>query len=142
MSELQPSERSQRIGVGLVSRDGQYLVRQRPPDGPLAGLWEFPGGKCEAGESPEAATVRECHEELGVTVVLGSLRRSVTHRYPHGLLELFFFDCSIADRLIEPDPEKGFRWVAAEALPFLTFPEANLPVLQELARGSVATQRA
>src|SRR5690348_6485870 len=84
-----------RVGIGLVGRSGSYLVRQRPPKAgsPMPGYWEFPGGKCEEGESPEEATRRECREELGVAIVVGRRRRRVVHQYPHGLVELHYFDC-------------------------------------------------
>ena len=59
-----------RVGIALVERGGCYLVRRRPPlpGSPMPGVWEFPGGKCEPGESPASATVRECLEEAGLTL--------------------------------------------------------------------------
>jgi 8-oxo-dGTP diphosphatase len=107
----------------------------------MPGVWEFPGGKCEADESPEAATVRECGEELGIPVVLRGLRRTTTHRYHHGLVELYYFDCTTEDPRAEPDASSGFRWVAAGDLPALEFPEANEPVLRELADASARSRR-
>ncbi len=56
------------VGIGLIARSGRYLVRQRPDGTAMAGYWEFPGGKCEPGEPPEAAVVRECREETGLDV--------------------------------------------------------------------------
>ncbi len=107
------------------SRGGCFLVRQRPPGTVYAGYWEFPGGKCEPGEDPAQATVRECLEETGLAVVVGPLRRTTTYRYPHGLVELFFYDCTPLDRLAEPAAGSGFRWVPAAELAALRFPEAN-----------------
>ena len=124
------------VGIALVGRGGSYLIRQRPPGTAMAGYWEFPGGKCEAGESPEAATARECCEEIGLKVVVGRLRRETTYRYPHAWVHLFYFDCATEEHEAQPDPSTGFRWVAAEALLELTFPEANGPILAELARES------
>jgi mutator protein MutT len=100
----------------------------------MAGYWEFPGGKCEPGESAEAATRRECLEETGLEVEIGSLRRVVHHDYPHALVELFYFNCETRRPDAEPDPASGFRWVPAAELSSLTFPESNGPILTALAR--------
>ena len=98
----------------------------------MAGVWEFPGGKCEPGESPESATGRECLEEVGLPVVVGRLRARFVHRYPHGLVELSYYDCKTRDPAGEPAVGSGFRWVAAVDLHGYTFPGANEPVIAEL----------
>ncbi len=102
----------------------------------MPGVWEFPGGKCEPGEPPELATARECREEIGLDVVVGPLRKRVDHRYPHGWVELSYYDCTLADPQAEPDRHTGFRWIDGRDLPMLVFPEANEPILEELARGT------
>jgi 8-oxo-dGTP diphosphatase len=124
-----------RIGIGLVGRDGRYLIRRRPatPGSPLPGLWEFPGGKCEPGEVPERAALRECEEELRRPVVIQGLRRVVRHAYSHGTVELHFFDATLANPADEPDPATGFGWVRAEDLSRFQFPEANERIVRELA---------
>src|SRR5262249_2862476 len=88
-------------GSAHLSRADRDPVRQRPRGGPMPGVWEFPGGKCEPGETPAEATLRECAEETGLAVVLGPLRRRTEYRYPHGWVELWYFDCSTA----APDAE-------------------------------------
>jgi 8-oxo-dGTP diphosphatase len=128
------SEQPILVGIGIIRRDGRFLVRQRPEGTVYAGFWEFPGGKCEPGESPAAATARECLEETGLTIVVGALRRITTHRYPHGLVELHFFDCTIERPGDLPSPGSDFAWAPAGALSSLRFPEANEAVLEELAR--------
>ncbi len=120
-----------RVGIGLVGRSGSYLIRRRPEGRVMAGVWEFPGGKCESGESPEAATARECLEEIGVEVEVGGLVRQVVHRYPHGLIELNFYRCSTRG---EPLADSGFAWVAACELASYAFPGANDEVVALLAR--------
>lgn len=136
MTETDPAERPVRVGIALVDRDGRFLIRQRLPGNPMAGFWEFPGGKCEAGETPAEATRRECLEEIGLDVIPGGLRRRIVHRYPHAWVELSFFDCITASPDAEPDPASGFRWVAAADLPAHTFPEGNASVLEDLVRES------
>lgn len=107
----------------------------------MPGVWEFPGGKCEPGETPEEAAVRECREETGLTVVVRSRRRITTHRYPHGLFELHYLDCEPDDPGAEPDLASGFLWVRSADLPALTFPDANGPILADLAAGEPAEER-
>jgi mutator protein MutT len=126
------------VGIALVERGGSYLVRRRPPGTAMAGYWEFPGGKCEPGESPAEAAARECCEEIGLEVVVGALRREIEHRYPHGWIRLSYYDCVTRVPGAEPDPSTGFRWVPANALEGLRFPEANEPILIDLARACAA----
>jgi 8-oxo-dGTP diphosphatase len=125
-----------KVGIALVARDGSWLIRRRPeaPGSPMPGYWEFPGGKCDGEETPEEATVRECWEEAGLRVVIGSKRRTIRHRYEHGSVELHYVDCRLADPTAEPCPRSGFLWVPAAELCAYQFPEANGPILSELAR--------
>jgi 8-oxo-dGTP diphosphatase len=121
------------VGIGLIRRGGSFLVRQRPPTTVYAGYWEFPGGKCEPGELPTEAVARECLEETGLRVVVGKLRYSTLHRYPHGLVELHFHDCTTLDPTAEPSTGTGFCWIPAADLLALQFPEANEAVVTALA---------
>ena len=102
----------------------------------MPGVWEFPGGKCEPGESPEAATVRECREEVGIDIVIDRLDRRIIHRYPHGLIELSYFHTRPGRPDAEPDPDSGFVWVPAKDLATRRFPEANEAVIADLARSA------
>jgi 8-oxo-dGTP diphosphatase len=81
---------------------------------PLAGLWEFPGGKVKPGETPSEAAVRECREETGVAVRVERLLMRVVHQYEHGTLELHFFACTPFGEA--NDVSGPFRWVAAQEL--------------------------
>jgi mutator protein MutT len=120
------------VGIAVIRRGDRFLVRQRPPGTVYAGYWEFPGGKCEPGEEPAHATARECLEEIGLPIVVGTLRRVVTHRYPHGLVQLHFFECVTKRPSDEPGAGSGFQWVKASELRSLRFPEANEALLKEL----------
>ena len=126
-------EQPVRVGIGLVRRGDRFLIRQRLAGTAMAGFWEFPGGKCEPGESLEEATRRECREELGFEVVLKGLREVIRHCYPHAWVEMFYFDGEPLEAGAEPSPGSGFRWVEASALGSLVFPEANEPILLALA---------
>ena len=99
----------------------------------MAGFWEFPGGKCEPGETPEAAAIRECREETGLEVVLLGARAHFAHTYAHGHVELFYYDVKTKDPGASPESSSGFLWVDAKELTGLCFPDANAPVLASLA---------
>src|SRR5687768_4624168 len=85
------------IAIAVVERAGQYLIGQRPEGAPLAGLWEFPGGKVKPSETPAEAAERECREETGLDVGVERLLMRVVHQYEHGTLEIHFFACSPRD---------------------------------------------
>jgi mutator protein MutT len=122
-----------RIGVAIVESAGCYLVGLRAPGTVLAGLSEFPGGKCESDETPQACAVRECLEETGLAVIPQRQLGTVPWDYPHGSVELHFWLCSLAQDLPPAlVPAAPFRWVPASELSTLTFPPANQHILQLL----------
>ena len=85
-----------RIAIAVVERNGRFLVGQRPPGKPLAGFAEFPGGRVEAGETPEQAAIRECFEETGLSVAVVGRYDGRLHDYAHDRVHLHFFACRIA----------------------------------------------
>lgn len=121
---------TKRIGVAVVLAGDQVVVGVRETGQVLAGMHEFPGGKCEAEESPEACAVRECFEETGLSVAPEKLLYQTTHEYPHGRVELHFFQCRPED---ETTPLLGnFQWRSRASLKDCTFPEANTAVVNLL----------
>lgn len=117
------------IAIAVVEHEGQYLIGQRPPGVPLAGLWEFPGGKIEPHETPAEAAVRECREEAGLDVVVTGSYPTVEHEYDHGRVSLAFFACR---PLAQQQPEPPFQWVAADRLGEYVFPPANAAIVDSL----------
>lgn len=122
------------IAIAVVEQDGCYLVGRRPQGVPLAGLWEFPGGKVEPGETPQQAAARECSEEAGLKVKVGSAYPTVDHQYDHGRVSLHFFACQPLDRNAVPRPP--YEWVPARNLGELSFPAANEALIRELSQPS------
>jgi A/G-specific adenine glycosylase len=111
------------VVLAVIVRGGKIFVQQRPEEGHLGGLWEFPGGKCAAGESPELAVVRECREELGAEVeVLAKLAR-VSHAYTHFKIVLHVFACRLRGSI--PRPLQPHAWVKGGDLEKYPFPAAN-----------------
>jgi 8-oxo-dGTP diphosphatase len=120
------------IGIAIVEREGRFLVGTRGTAAALAGMAEFPGGKCLADESPRDCAVRECHEECGLRVEAIELLLRRTFDYAHGRVDLHFWLCCLLDDAEGP-AIGGFRWVTAHELTSLNFPAANDAVLRVLA---------
>jgi mutator protein MutT len=120
------------IGVAVVEHQRRVLIGQRPPGVPLAGSWEFPGGKVRSGESPAEAAVRECLEETGIAVRMVRELETTVHAYAHETVELHFFLCLPQDE--PPLVRAPFRWVSCEQLAAYQFPDANRSVLERLQR--------
>jgi mutator protein MutT len=123
------------VTAAVIERDGRWLVTRRPKGAHLEGLWEFPGGKCHAGEPLEACLARELREELGVDSDVGTQIFATTHSYlePSSELhvELHFFECHLlADPLPQLDQE--MRWVPRDELRTLAFPPADATFIAQL----------
>ncbi|MFZ9854898.1 MAG: 8-oxo-dGTP diphosphatase MutT [Limisphaerales bacterium] len=120
------------VAAGLVFENGRLLITQRPPGSHLAGLWEFPGGKLEAGETFEAALVRELREELGIEVEVGREFCRVQHAYPQREVRLRFLVCRIASGTPMPIGCSAVSWVGPDELGRFEFPEADRQLLEQL----------
>jgi 8-oxo-dGTP diphosphatase len=125
------------VTAAVIERDGAFLVTRRPDGVHLAGLWEFPGGKCEPGESHRSCLQREIHEELHADVHVRDEIFSVTHAYPDRVVELHFLRCELVG---EPRAALGqeIRWIAREDLSALEFPPADAELIARLRSGRAA----
>lgn len=122
-----------RVAAAVIERGTRVLVTRRLAGTHLAGLWEFPGGKCEDGEPIEACLARELREELAVDVTPRETLLVTSHAYPEKTVELHFIACDMAG---EPLPQQGqeWRWVERAALDTLEFPEADAALVEQLRR--------
>jgi mutator protein MutT len=121
------------VAVGLI-RDaaGRYLITRRRRGSHLAGLWEFPGGKLEAGETPAVGLRRELEEELSGSFVVGDLVETVRWEYPDRTVVLHFFDCRLESGAITPREEQAMEWVEPARLADYDFPPADRELIQRL----------
>jgi mutator protein MutT len=119
------------VTAAVIERSGRFLVTRRQRGVHLAGLWEFPGGKCDAGETLVACLARELREELDVDARIGAEIFATSHAYPERSVELHFFSCEL---LGTPAPQQGqqMRWVPREELAALEFPPADAELIAML----------
>ncbi len=117
--------------VALIDVDGRVLLAQRPEGKTLAGLWEFPGGKVEPGETPEAALIRELHEELGIDTWSSCLAplTFASHSYPDFHLLMPLFACRRWQGTPHGREGQNLAWVRAGALRDYPMPPADLPLI-------------
>jgi len=120
------------VSAGIIWRDGQILITQRRPEGLLGGLWEFPGGKQEPGESLESCLQREVQEEVGIDIRVDRFFLRVNHEYSHFRITLHAFECAY----VEGEPRAiecaNWKWVYPEELEQYAFPRADRRILEKL----------
>ncbi len=120
--------------VALIDPDGRVLLAQRPESKSMAGLWEFPGGKVEPGETPEAALIRELHEELGIgtwTSCLAPLTFA-SHSYEDFHLLMPVYACRKWQGVVRPQEGQQLAWVHARDLRNYPMPPADIPLIPAL----------
>lgn len=117
--------------VALIDADGRVLLAQRPEGKSMAGLWEFPGGKVEAGETPEAALIREIREELGIILRAPCIAplTFASHSYETFHLLMPLFVCRRWEGDIDPREGQTLAWVRSNALRDYAMPPADLPLI-------------
>ena len=118
----------------LVDADGRILLAQRPEGKNLAGLWEFPGGKVEAGERPRDALIRECMEELDVTLDVGELYMQVTHEYPDIQIRLSLYEAVIASGELRGKEHEALCWILPREIPDFEFCPADVDIIHRIRR--------
>ncbi len=120
------------VVAALIRQDGKYLIGQRPAQKERGQLWEFVGGKIETGETPQQALVRECAEELGVTVEVGPLVWETKYAYPDRKVHLRFYQAQLQNGTPQLRAHFQLRWVTAKELANYPFCPANADLLKWL----------
>ena len=122
------------VAAALLDADGRVLLAQRPPGKPLAGLWEFPGGKLDPGERPEDALIRELHEEIGITVQEACLAplTFASHAYDDFHLLMPLYLCRRWEGEVIAREGQSLAWVRANKLRAYPMPPADVPLIAHL----------
>jgi 8-oxo-dGTP diphosphatase len=120
------------VTAAVIEHDGKFLITRRPAGVHLEGHWEFPGGKCDPGETLGACMARELREELAIDAEVCEEILSTTHEYPDRRVELHFLRCDVSG---SPSPQQGqdMRWVSRDELQRLDFPPADAELIRMLA---------
>lgn len=121
------------VALALIWRSGCVLITRRPGEAHLGGLWEFPGGKCRAGETPEACAEREALEEVGVRCRALRRRPPLGFAYPERTVLLHPVDCEYVGGPPRALEVTEWKWIHPSELKDFTFPPANQPLIDELA---------
>ena len=123
--------------AAVIERDGKFLITKRLETSPMGHCWEFPGGKIEKGETIEECAIRECREEIDVTVE--PIRRLCEewYDYPHGNVHLYFVLCRIVSGEPKPIHCREARWIEPRQFPDFEFPPADVGVIEELMKSRV-----
>jgi len=126
------------VVAALILRGGEVLICQRRADQPMAHKWEFPGGKIEAGETPEQALVRELEEELGITAHIGGSIARIRHTYRSGgAVDLQFYAVHKFDGELTNNIFQTVQWCALRDLPSFDFLTADRDLVRDLAAGKL-----
>jgi 8-oxo-dGTP diphosphatase len=127
-----PPSRAVEVAAALIFRHGQLLITRRHANTHLGGLWEFPGGKREPGETFKQCLKREIREELGVEITVGRLFDSIIHTYPEKTVHLKFFSCRPGRGELQPLGCEDLKWAGRFELKNYEFPAADARLLEKL----------
>ena len=120
------------VVAALIWDNDQFMICQRPAHKARGLLWEFVGGKVEAGESKEAALIRECQEELAVTLTVGDVFMEVVHEYPDITVRLTLFNAVIAEGEPQKLEHNDIRWITPAEIPQYDFCPADVEILDKI----------
>lgn len=120
------------VVAALIWDKNRFMICQRPAHKARGSLWEFVGGKVEPGESKKEALIRECREELGVTVEVGDIFMEVTHKYPDITVHLTLFSASIREGVPQKLEHQDIRWITAAEIGQFSFCPADREILEKL----------
>lgn len=119
------------VAIGILIREGKVYVQKRPSKGLMSGLWEFPGGKIEKGESPEAALRREVQEETGLCLTKVRPFQRLQHSYTSYKVDLHCFIATAEEGPVQLESSTEYRWISPEELTTLAFPAANKKIIEK-----------
>ncbi len=120
------------VSAAILIKEDKILIAKRPADDKLPYKWEFPGGKIEAGETPEACLKREMYEEFGIEVRIGDYYCSSVYNYSHGEIELLAYFIEWIGGAMAPTVHDDIRWVTAQELSKFDFAPADVAIVERL----------
>jgi len=133
VSTIVESPKIVRVTAAILEQEGKILIAQRKSEDDLfGGLWEFPGGKIEEGETPEECMARELKEELNIEVEVGELITSNKHKYPHGIFELLAYAVKHISGVFILHDHDEIKWVTIDEMTNFEFPPADTPIINYL----------
>ncbi len=121
-----------KVTAAILEKDGKIIIAQRKINDHLSGMWEFPGGKIEPGETPEQCLGRELMEEFDIDVNIGEYLGSNIHHYDHISIELMAYRASWVSGIITMNDHNAYRWVTIEQLDTFDFAPADIPFVDML----------
>ncbi len=122
------------VVAALIWKDNKFMICQRPANKTRAFQWEFVGGKAEKGETGEEALIRECKEELDITVKVGDIFMEVDHQYPDINVHLTLFHSEIAEGEVKMLEHNDIKWITPDEIPNFTFCPADKEILEKIIR--------
>lgn len=118
----------------IFDREGKILICRRSPGGSCGLLWEFPGGKCELGETAQECAVRECEEELGIRIQTGRILGEKVHTYPDGMVRVVFYEATVGETVPQCRVHEEICWVKPQELVNYEFCPADRELIAQLIR--------
>lgn len=120
------------VVAAIIRKDNKILICQRPENKGSPLMWEFPGGKVEPGETDEQALIRECREELAITISLGDMFINVVHEYPDIIVHLTLYNATISEGEPQLLEHNDYCWITKEEIPLYNFCPADKMILKRL----------